>query len=200
MIATVIVTLPALWKQTNDALRARRRHRGRAMLVRCRSLTVARRQSVIGPLARPAIEEAPFGGFLIVGDHEIDLPPCAPRIAPAAQAGGLEPHQHGEQQEHEAAGGRSGIQHGQQHAKAEADHQIADQDQPKPVPEQPKRPEHHGPQVESVAHEHEPVRFGARRRGGMHCVDRHVLVSEKAVAGSALRRFSPSRRGPSNHP
>src|SRR6185369_3188949 len=73
-------------KQADDpALRQRRRRFGerltRYVAGRRRSAAIDRIVIVAEPAlpAGPAIEEAAFGQFLIVGDHDIELTPFAPR-------------------------------------------------------------------------------------------------------------------------
>ena len=125
----------------------------------------------------PAIEKPPLGGLLVVGHHDIELTPVAPRQGPALQAGGLKSHQQREQRirQKDRCSGNAEAHHAdidgsQQRRSSRSAPATADA-----------RPAIAGPAAAPRNESHrERTRSGRSRRmpasvapGSVNCVDRH---------------------------
>ncbi len=146
----------------------------------------------------PAIEETPFGRFLVIADDGVELTPTATRQRPALQARGFQSHQ--DRDEHVGGENSHAPDTELRQHEVERDHRDDPSDgrEPQPVPDQPERTEDHRPDMESVAHEDELVRgaeISAIGGGSVNRIDRHRLYSgasnlaaERTLGGRHLAR------------
>jgi hypothetical protein len=167
---------------------------------------VARRDRPMIDRCPARVEEAPLCRLLVVGDHDIELTPVAPRQVPALQGRSLEAQQQRKQAIDEKDRRR---------AKAEANHRDihdnhqndpANQRQPQTVPGKPHHAKQRSPDVKTVANEGEAIRgpeIPVAGRRSVHCVNRHHhsplrrKVSRRADPWSmALRPRSAGRWRP----
>ena len=161
-----------------------------------------RRGRRIGARASPTrAKKRRSAHFRVVADHEAERLPAAARQRPAPQRRGLEADQQRDQQ----AGDRSAPAptrraNAARTPSAPLTTTIAEQRQPQPVQQQPQRRQQKGPEMESVAHEHEALgRSLAFRPSRRRCVTVKVgIVVTLMTTGyrHLVRRCPRNRRAP----